>query len=378
MKRLITGMLSAIFTVLFISTTTRAADAKPSAASAKYVCPDCGQDCDKQTFDKPGPCPGCGMTLIEASERKTQVTVAVLLFDGAEVIDFAGPWEVFGQAHFKVFSVSEKKTPINAVFGQKLTADYTFANSPKADILLVPGGGVSQALDNPQLIKWVQQNAKEAKHVMSVCTGAFILAKAGLLDGLTATTIRNAIDGLGKFSPKTKVVYDKRYVDNGKIITTAGLSSGIDGAFHLVSKINGKGEAQSAALHLEYQWDPDSKFARGALPDKFLPDIPDIKGIRAKTLSTEGDLNHWETKMLISEPKSSEAIVDLINKRIASKEFQPWGTATLGPAGANKSTSNWKFIDDQGQNWSGQAVVAPASEEQGKFTVTLKLARQTG
>src|SRR5204862_7733597 len=119
-----------------------------------------------------------------------------------------------------------------------------------------PGGGVRNAIGNPALIKWVQTNAQKSKQVMSVCTGAFILSKAGLLDGLSATTIQHAIDKLQKASPKTKVVHDQRYVDNGKVITTAGLSSGIDGAFHLVAKFNGAGDAQATALNMEYRWDP--------------------------------------------------------------------------------------------------------------------------
>src|SRR5205823_15098738 len=175
-----------------------------------FICPDCGQECDKLVFDKPGACPRCGRKLVEKIDNKEQrISLAVLLFDGAEVIDYSGPWEVFGEAGFKVYGVAEKREPIHATFGQKIMPDYTFADSPPADILLVPGGGVSQALENPQLIKWVQRNAQASTHVMSVCTGAFILSKAGLLDGLSATTIQHAIDKLQKASPKTKVVHDK-------------------------------------------------------------------------------------------------------------------------------------------------------------------------
>lgn len=190
-------------------------------------------------------------------EENKSPTVAILLFDRVEIIDFAGPWEVFGGAGYKVFTVAEKLDPVNTVYGQKIVADYAFENSPKADVLLVPGGGVGGAVANAKLITWVQGNAKSSTYVMSVCTGAFILAKADLLNGLTATTVRGGIDRLATAFPNIKVVYDKRYVDNGKIITTAGLSSGIDGAFYLVSKISGKGQAQQTALGLEYRWDPD-------------------------------------------------------------------------------------------------------------------------
>jgi transcriptional regulator GlxA family with amidase domain len=253
MKRLI--ILAAVISAIL---PTFAIAAEPTASKRVFICPECGQECDKLVFEKPGKCPNCGMTLVEKVDNKElRASVAVLLFDGAEVIDYAGPWEVFGEAGFRVYGVAEKREPIRATFGQKLMPDYTFSDSPPADILLIPGGGVDRALENPALINWVQTNARTSTHVISVCTGAFILAKAGLLDGLSATTITGALDNLEKFATKTKVVRDKRYVDNGKIITTAGLSAGIDGAFHLLEKISGRTAAQATAQHMEYRWQPD-------------------------------------------------------------------------------------------------------------------------
>ena len=246
--------------------------ASQGAGAKVYVCPPCGLPCDKLTFDKPGNCPQCGMKLIPlGGGADSPPTVAILLFNGTQIIDIAGPWEAFGTAGFLVHTVAEKVEPLTMVFGQKVLPDYTFENSPKADILLVPGGGVSEPMNNPRLIQWVQAKAKDVSHVMSVCTGAFLLGKAGLLAGQTATATYGMVDDLLTF-PNTKVVYDQRYVDNGKIITTAGLSSGIDGALHLVSKMLGRGKAQSVALSMEYHWDPDSKYARGALADRYLPD----------------------------------------------------------------------------------------------------------
>src|SRR5947209_15949483 len=235
--------------------------------------------------------PAHAMKLNSMQTEDKKPTVAILLFDHAEIIDFAGPWEVFGGAGYKVFTIAEKTDPVNAVYGQRVVADYTFGNSPRADVLLVPGGGVGGAVNDPKLIKWVQDNAKDSSYVMSVCTGAFILAKAGLLDGLTATTVRGGIDQLATAGKNIKTVYDKRYVDNGKIITTAGLSSGIDGAFHLVSKMLGRGAAQQTALGIEYKWEPESKFARAAYADRYLPNF---KGFDAQIISTDGDTDRWE------------------------------------------------------------------------------------
>ncbi len=218
-------------------------------AEKKYVCPPCGLDCDKLTFDEPGNCPNCGMKLIPlGGGEDSPPVVGVLLFDGAEIIDFAGPWEVFGTAGFLVHTVAENLEPHTMVFGLKVVADYAFDNSPKADILLVPGGGVRKSTQNEILIRWIQTKSKEVSHVMSVCTGAFLLAKAGLLDGLTATTTYGMEDQLAKAGKNINVACPRRFVDSGKVITTAGLSSGIDGALHLVSKIRGLGAAQSTAL----------------------------------------------------------------------------------------------------------------------------------
>ena len=375
-------ILKTICACLIIVASTGAAPPIVVATPKVYVCPPCGCASADKTFDKPGKCPSCGMDLIEKVDNPQQpqqqhqhVTVAVLLFNGAEIIDYAGPWEAFGQAGFRVFSVAETAEPMTAVFGQRITADYTFANCPVADILLVPGGSMGKAAENPALVKWVQQSAQQSKHVMSVCTGAFILAKAGLLDGLSATTVSGGIDRLAKVAPKTHVVSDQRYVDNGKIITTAGLSSGIDGALYLIAKIRGKGVAQATALGMEYRWDPDSKYARAALADRYFPQIDDLDG---EALSTDGDTNRWQFSALISKPDSAAGILSLISKHVIAGTPHVRGSATLLPATAQngKNEIGWKFTDEQGRDWSGDATVEP-SDKAGKFVLTVKLARQS-
>jgi len=317
------------------------------------------------------------MDLVEKTgENKTsRPTVAILLFDNAEVIDYAGPWEVFGEAGYKVFTVAEKSSPVNAVFGQKILPDYTFANSPSADILLIPGGGVDGSVNNPGLIRWVQRSAEKSKQVMSVCTGAFILSKAGLLDGLSATTIEHALDNLQKASPKTKVVHDQRYVDNGKIITTAGLSSGIDGAFHVVAKMRGEGDAQAIALGMEYRWEPHSTYARAALADRYFPDLAGMKELKGKMISTQGDVDHWEAKARVSQPGSVDGIADLLSNRISSGTPHTKGPVSLTVSSPDKSALNWKFTDEDGREWAGEAKTEPAPDQQGEFVVTLKLSR---
>jgi hypothetical protein len=140
---------------------------------------------------------------------------------------------------------------------------------------------------------------------------------------------------------------------------------------------------------MEYDWDPDSKYARGALADRYLPDglafgNAKIKGAQAKMLSTEGDTNRWETKILVSEPRSSSEIMSLLRQRIATNIAASGmsnpishirGSVRLSPEDANDIEIRWKFTDDQGRGWSGLGVVEPAPDDKGKFIVTLKLAR---
>jgi len=215
------------------------------------------------------------------------------------------------------------------------------------------------------------------------------LGKANLLAGQTATATYGMVDDLLTFS-NAKVVYDQRYVDNGKIITAAGLTSGIDAALHLVSKILGKGQAQSVALGMEYHWNPESKYARGALADRYLPDglafgNASLKGAMAEMLSTEGDTDRWETRILVSEPRSSAEITNLLRDRISSNIASAGmsnrishirGKVSLSPESAKDSEIMWKFTDDQGRGWNGLGVVEPATDDRDKFVVTLKLTRE--
>jgi putative intracellular protease/amidase len=236
-----------------------------------FVCSPCGLPCDDLVFDHPGTCPKCGMPLVdqetarrdrEAAARE-QKKVAILIFDGVEIIDYTGPWEVFGAAGFEVYTVAATKEPVTTAMGMTVLPKYTFGDAPQADVLVVPGGGVKAAQGSAPTLKWVTDASARTALTMSVCNGAFILASAGLLDGLTATTTSGNIARLSAEYPKTKVVDDQRFVDNGRIITTAGLSAGIDGALHVVSRMLGPGMAQKVALVEEYDWHPDAAWKRG-------------------------------------------------------------------------------------------------------------------
>ena len=213
-----------------------------------YICPPCNNACDEMEHDAPGVCSHCNMVLVKKSDSKT---IAFYLQDGVEVLDFAGPMEVFSYAGYKVFTVSATKKPITSQGILSVVPDYSIEDAPKADILAFFGGNSNAATNDPKVIQWVKEQENVQYH-FSVCTGAFILAEADVLNGKTATTFHNALDNLESTYPKIDVRKNVRFVDNGNVITTAGISAGIDGALHLVAKLQGLNAARRTAYYMEY------------------------------------------------------------------------------------------------------------------------------
>jgi len=184
-----------------------------------------------------------------AKKEKAVRTVAILLFDGVELMDFAGPAEVFVVADrgrsFKVITVAEKAGAVRTMGNLRVVADHSYDDAPQADILVIPGGNLQAVNEKGRL--WVRKAAGQAEITMSVCFGALLLADLGLLDGKEATTHTWAIGQLKIAAPKCKVMEGKRFVDAGKVITTAGVTAGIDGALHVVERLLGKEAARWTA-----------------------------------------------------------------------------------------------------------------------------------
>ncbi|NUM79518.1 DJ-1/PfpI family protein [bacterium] len=191
--------------------------------------------------------------------------VAVLIFDEVEVLDFCGPFEVFSVTGkrdnsdpFNVYTVAQHHQLILARNALCVKSHFDFNNCPTPDILVVPGGfGTRKEMNNPVLIEWIREVNKKAELMLSVCTGALILAKAGLLDGLSATTHHGAVDLLKEVAPKTHVDASKRFIDNGRVILSAGISAGLDMSLHVVAKLLGKAQAIETAQYMEYRWETD-------------------------------------------------------------------------------------------------------------------------
>ncbi|MDU5142733.1 MAG: DJ-1/PfpI family protein [Paenibacillus dendritiformis] len=193
------------------------------------------------------------------------IHVGILLYNDVEVLDFAGPFEVFAVTEhsanpaarpFLVQTVSEAGQLVAARNGLKVQPDYSYDNAPRFDILIVPGGpGSRTEMYNKTTTQWVKSRMDEVSIMASVCTGALILAEAGLLDGKTVTTHWNSYDRLKKDYPNLTVKRDVKYVDEGNIVTSGGISAGINMSFHLVSRLLGRDVAERTAKRMEYDID---------------------------------------------------------------------------------------------------------------------------
>jgi putative intracellular protease/amidase/YHS domain-containing protein len=181
-------------------------------------------------------------------------SVAIFVFNQMELLDFAGPAEVFSSAGFQVNTVAATRKPVPCMGVVTLTPKFTFEDCPPPDVIVIPGGNTRTISKDKRLLDWLSKASSEAEVTMSVCTGAFVLANAGLLDGKEATTHWSGISVLRKQFPKITVRDDLRVVDNGKIVTSAGVSAGIDGALHVVDRLLGRPAATKTARYMEYNW----------------------------------------------------------------------------------------------------------------------------
>jgi transcriptional regulator GlxA family with amidase domain len=195
---------------------------------------------------------------------------AILIFENVEVLDFAGPLEVFsvadelsGKDSFKVFTVAETPGTIRTNNGLKIVPEHTLESAPAPDLLIVPGGfGTRALLNKPSAIEWIRVAAKRAETVASVCTGALLLAKAGLLNELPATTHYLSHALLRELAPTALIQEDRRFVDNGHIATSAGIAAGIDLSLHLVARLQDVMTAEKTTRHMEYNWQNDGGLRR--------------------------------------------------------------------------------------------------------------------
>jgi transcriptional regulator GlxA family with amidase domain len=203
---------------------------------------------------------------LRALLAQRSLEVAILIFPEVEVLDFAGPFEVFsvagrilkqdGRPPFRVSTIAAQTASVTARHRLAVLPNAGFADRPSADILIVPGGIVGQPLGDPPTLDWVRAAADQASLVASVCTGAFILARLGLLDGKACTTHWEDIPDLRRDHPDLRVIEDVPFVDEGSIVTSAGISAGIGMSLHLVGRLLGTDAARRTARQMQYDWEP--------------------------------------------------------------------------------------------------------------------------
>jgi transcriptional regulator GlxA family with amidase domain len=188
------------------------------------------------------------------------MNIGIYIYDNAEVLDFSGPFEVLstasrlGNKNWNIFLVSEKLGIVQARGGFPINSHFCFDSHPDIDVLIVVGGIHTEEVKKSNVISWVSNVADKSKKVASVCTGAFILAEAELLNGLTVTTHWEDIADLKANYPKLNVVSEQRWVSQGKYMTSGGISSGIDMSLHLVSELATTILAENTAKQMEYHW----------------------------------------------------------------------------------------------------------------------------
>jgi len=208
-----------------------------------------------------------------AADKKPYTrNVAIVVYENAQPLDWTGPYEVYhdaarfgavgGVPAFNVYIVSKTSAPLN-LQGLTVTPTYSIADAPKPDIVMFPGGPSDKVYDDPEFFAWAEKASREAEIAQSVCTGAFVLGKAGFLDGLEVTTFHGAIESLQRTYPKAAVKAGRRFVDNGHVVTTAGISAGIDGSLHVVARLLGRRVADQVATYMEYSWSPEATLATG-------------------------------------------------------------------------------------------------------------------
>ena len=188
-------------------------------------------------------------------------TLGVVLFEGFELLDVFGPLEMFGLAadHFEIRLISETGGVVASRQGPKSVCDVSFQSAPAIDVLLVPGGiGTRHEVNNPVLLEWLNERSKQAELVASVCTGSALLAKAGVLDGLRATSNKLAFAWAASQSEKVQWQQQARWVEDGKVFSSSGVSAGIDMALAVIAKLVSEQAAEDAANFAEYSWQRDA------------------------------------------------------------------------------------------------------------------------
>ena len=328
-----------------------------------YYCAPCGCPHDSKRFDSGGVCPACDMVLrptlkgsSSSMPRYDRLTAAMLIFDQADIMDVTGPWSVMAHNGVNVITVAKSKAPVTIGTSMELMPDFTFESLPDVDILIFPGSGIAETNPGEESIQnFIKDRQPSTEVLFSVCSGAFFLAEAGVLNGQDATTFASLIPRLESDYPEINVLNNVKYVDNGKTVTSAGLSSGIDASFHVVSKFRGEGMVQDVANHMEYPWSRQEDYARSQLADNFFTGIKGVIELFAKEyVYSRGDRNTWEYRYILAEKHKPDKVLKMLNKEL--QKTSKWRLKSL----SKSALTGW--FD---HNTLGKGIIDMVAQEQG-------------
>lgn len=297
--------------------------------------------------------------------------VGILIFPGCQTVDVNGPYDMMVHAKLNVVLVSEHASPISSNTGFTYTPDCSFENCPKLDAIIVPGGFVPYKGDEDCAeANWVRERTKDCKYVMSVCNGALLLTIAGALDGKTATSTHMMLDFWEKDAPKIKVVRDKRYVQDGNVITTGTGTAGMDGTLRLIELLDSRASAEAAALEEEYFWDPSNSYIRGSLAEPLLrkaigPGFTLPEGVKTQLNELHGDSKQWLRQWKVSGDKISNA--DVL-KALDNRLGKSWTSVKT-----TDSSIEYSFKDEKGRTWKGLLSIEADPEDKVGELLTIQI-----
>ncbi len=306
--------------------------------------------------------------------RSSRKNVAILIFNGVQIIDFTGPYEVFGQAGYNVFTIAENKDAITTHMKLDVLPKYDFTHHPEVDIMVVPGGGAPHKLDKDDpTIQWISHTSEKADYILSVCNGVFLLASADLLHGREVTTYAPMINHITMYAPDTKPIYDKRFVQSGNIITAGGLSAGIDASLHVVSLDKGSGRAREVANNMEYNWDQNSRYVRSQLADMLLANVLDFNPplFNREVIRYEGDTTYWICHYKVTR---NESLKEFYTQFEQGATMYQWKKEEE-KLGDHSIISKWRFTDFNDRNWTCETQFSD-DEDSGKFNLLIDLQSQ--
>lgn len=292
-----------------------------------------------------------------AFAQSEKPNVAILVYDGVQVIDHAVPFEVFGQFSLNnVYLVAADSDPVTTYMGMQIIPNYSFADAPTPDVLVLPGGDAGEAQKDPDIARWIEQMTTEAGHVLTVCTGIFFLAENDILKGKQVTTWYDRQEELQGIVPDAEVISDRLVVESGKLVSSAGL--GVEGALHVLTRLHGKAWSEVVRLNMEHESvSEEHHIPRVELADMMLPNTvySAFPWRDAELLNYEGDRNQWTMEWRFNSGESLDSLSEEFRRALVFEE-------------------GWKFVSDEvsGDEWESKWTIEGEAETESGAVIRLR------